>query len=234
MKKSEFYKKLIELYKSTGQGIPYGILPSNIKDIVDSLVKDGLVKLVTIHYSYLPNDVFVCLTGTYCVEEDSDKASLTYMRIYLNVEDLGLNTKLSDVKKDPKYSSIMKGYNEWLNKNKEELEKVDTLDSDISDEILVDQLSSDVLEYLKKLKCYRDNYSIQDSIYYIKDFLGNVRKQLELSNQLVSLYRIKKNYEKKRELEDSIDELRSEISSLESISVFLGGSPKDSTIQDVI
>jgi hypothetical protein len=55
-----------------------------------------------------------------------------------------------------------------------------------------------------------------------------------LSNQLVSLYRIKKNYEKKRELEDSIDELRSEISSLESISVFLGGSPKDSTIQDVI
>jgi hypothetical protein len=49
MKKSEFYKKLIELYKSTGQGIPYGILPSNIKDIVDSLVKDGLVKLVTIH-----------------------------------------------------------------------------------------------------------------------------------------------------------------------------------------
>lgn len=124
MNKEEFYQAVVELYKKTGQGVP-GFIKTKINPkIIDELVSDGKLKIVTTNYSYLPNEEWICLTGVYCPEEDSDMRSYSFMRLYLKIDDLGLGLKMKDVLSN---ENFMKEYNIWFNNNKDLLEKIEKL-----------------------------------------------------------------------------------------------------------
>lgn len=132
MNKSELYNKAVELYKKTGQGLPMNIMPKDVNETIEELIKDGLMKTVDIKFNHLPDDKFACLTNVYCVEEDKNPGALTYMRIYVGLEmvvDLGRATQLTllEAIKDPE---LMNEYTKWLKKNHKELIKIKDLDND--------------------------------------------------------------------------------------------------------
>lgn len=125
MNKEEFYQAVVNLYKKTGQGIPSFIKTKIDPSIIDELISEGLLKIVETKYNYLPNDEWICLTNVYCVEEEmNDMRVLSFMRIYLGIEDLGLGLKRTDVITNDKF---MIEYHSWINKNIEQLNKIEKL-----------------------------------------------------------------------------------------------------------
>ena len=125
MNKQEFYNAVVEIYKKTGQGVPGFVRTRLDPSVIDELISEGKLKIVETKYNYLPNDEWICLTNVYCVEEEiKDMRVLSFMRVYLNIDDLGLGLKLNDVLSN---ENFMKEYNIWLEKNKEQLNKIEEL-----------------------------------------------------------------------------------------------------------
>lgn len=191
MNKIEFYNKVIEIYRQTGQGVPKFIADKAGNDIFEELEKDGLVKLIVTPYNHLPDDEVICLTKGYCVEEDTrdhNMSALTYIRIYKNIDpviELG-NYKVT-LKEAIGNPDLMTPYSEWLNKNKKKLEegeKIELLDETLSDSA---ELSDETIEYLKTRDWYKENLTILECLNEM--FNGdrdNVRR-MEIFKQLIDL-----------------------------------------------
>jgi len=128
MDKLEFYNAVINMYNKTGQGVPGRILrPHGVSDVIDELIKDGLLKSIEQHYSFVPDDEWICLTKGYCAEEQENyMQALTFVRIYRGVEDLGLGMKSDDVLANPEYQAL---YAKWMDDNHDKLtEKIENVD----------------------------------------------------------------------------------------------------------
>ena len=214
MNKSELYNKIVDIYKKSGQGIPKFIETKIGSDVIDQLVEDGLVKIVTQKFSYLPNSEDICLTKGYCVEEDMSKGnhqSLTFMRMYMNVNpvvELGdIVLTLNDTIKD---LELMKKYVIWLEKNKEKLEEIK--DIEYLDEKTEIGLSNESIEYLKTRSWYKKNNIISECLSSMSSGDTEVNKQMSILTELIKL---KSTPSVREKYKDSINEDITEKNELE-------------------
>jgi len=195
MKKIEFYNAMVDVYQKTGQGVPY-FLKNRLPNprIVDDLIKDGLVKIVTTHYSTLPDDKTLCLTKGYCVEEDisnRDSQALSYIRMYLDIDPIislgSIQLSIDDAKNNPDF---MDGYNEWLAENKDKLDEMKNVthlkDGDIS-EFKAEDLSEEESDYLKTRFWYKKNKTINECLMNLNEGNNDIEKLLKNYKQMIDL-----------------------------------------------
>jgi hypothetical protein len=191
MTKEEIYNSAIEMYKKTGQGLPGFITLKIGRDEIDELIEEGKLKSIKQHYSYLPDDEWLCLTGVYCVEEEMAKGNhrpLDFIRIYLGVKgNSGIDAKMKEFfdenpEEKLKYDNE---YKEWLNTNKEILEKSFQIQKvEIPSTPSKTTINKELSEYIKDSNWYIDNYSV-------KEAEKNISKKLLLNGEIKGLYKRK-------------------------------------------
>ncbi len=215
MNKVEFYNAIVKTYKSTGQGIPTFVqqrLPD--PSVVDELIEEGLVKIVTVPYSTLPDDHMICLTKGYCVEEDlrtQFTGALTCLRMYLGIDpivDLGPTHRLStsDALKQPQYMTM---YAEWLSKNHlqlEEMDKIDTIDSLGSDD-----LTDTAKDYLKTRSWYIKNKTISECLKAFDKGSSDLQDKISITNQILRLQESKIDIYRRKNDQNVVNESISEV-----------------------
>ena len=156
MTKKEIYNAVVEIYKKTGQGIPRFVWKQLNDSFIQELIDEGKLKKVTISYSHVPDDEFLCLTKGFCPEEGGKNTTgLTFMRVYLGVNDLGLGITQTELFKD---KDNKKHYEEWLATNADKLKE--------TDEILAGRLDEAVSKNLPKKK--RENSQRKQNQFYLK------------------------------------------------------------------
>ncbi len=235
MNKSEFYNSVVNVYNATGQGVPGFLRGRAVSDRdLDSLIAEGLLKVVTIHFSHLPDDETICLTRGYCVEEEitrKDTAVLSYVRFYKGIpqgmEDIGgpNNEMLS---KDPGW---MKGYNEWLAKNSEKLkEKIEPIIPTSKSEFLNEAEK----KLLTSRESFKKNLTVRECLVVVRDYLATCNKLVKTYTELISLTKGDKKYEEKnREYKISLEKEKKEIEIRTRIEDFMQMCPDlDMPIKD--
>lgn len=243
MNKIEFYNKLVDMYRSTGQGIAT-IFTDRIVDrsVVNELISDGLCKIVHQGFSYLPDEDWVCLTKVYCVEDDTvnkDSSALTYLRIYKGIDppielgNLGKMT-LSQCIKNPE---IMEPYAEWLKKNKVMLEKGDKIDYLEEDDLK--EFSGDTITYIKERSWYKENKTVNMCIKEISKTEENIEKQFPILNELIMLMNSSLEAKSKYKNEliqhtQDIEDNKKELKLLARIKTWLSEQGKTKRIQSLI
>ena len=240
MTKAEFYNKAIDLYKQTGQGLPFFIkykLPNPY--IVDELVSDGLMKIVTQSYNTLPDGKWICLTNVYCVEDESiNSRVLAYMRMYIGIDPLIDLTKITfTIKQAIKDSEFMKNYSEWLSKNDDVLKKINSIEYMIEEGNVLD---TSTLEFLKSRNFFKDNKTVKICKSELIDGTNKTHERIDLTQKIINLK------EKQIQLGQTqyVDEILNDKKDLEKekeslklrakIKVFLDKQDENSLIQDLI
>lgn len=132
--KKYIYNALLSIVQEHGQGLPILAMVEEGQKICHELVADGLCKIVTIKFNHIPDDVKLCLTKGYCVEdemkiEENGHDPLTFVRYYLGQEELfGSLFPNKDHRKEFEANEAAIGrYNIWLAANKEKLEELKNL-----------------------------------------------------------------------------------------------------------
>lgn len=106
--KEKFYNILVGLTAKTGQGFPSGLQDRiGARKAIEELIKEGRVKEVTMGSI---GHAFICLTGVYCVEEESNTKCISFLRHFLGVKD-SVNDQIIENNK--------KEYAAWKVNNKE-------------------------------------------------------------------------------------------------------------------
>ena len=201
MTKSEFYNSVVKIYTETGQGVPGFFRGRAVSERdLNSLIEEGLLKSVTISFSHLPDDETICLTKGYCAEEEitrRDTTALSYVRYYKGLEQ-GLekiggpsNQQLSE---DTEW---LKGYNEWLEKNRVSLEeKIDLLPESKSSDFLNEKEK----QYLISRDWFKNNLTVRESLRDSRKRTDTERQIIETCNELIALT---KNSEKHKSSYDN-------------------------------
>lgn len=186
MTKREIYNGLVGLYQKTGQGAPKYIFGSNMNKI-NELINEGLVKIVTIPYNHLPDDVMVCLTNVYCTEEYPKTMALQYMRLYL---DCPVEHHIFKTEKDD-------NYDKWVNENKLLLEKIPNtplyVDNDVISVTNDIESYNDIITFIKDKKHYIENKTIVECVEINNIRTTELNELIKLTNEILSLYNMKKD-----------------------------------------
>jgi len=210
--KERFYNWVVDVYLETGQGLSGKIILSKVsREPLDELVAEGKLKIIKEHYSYFPDEEWICLTDVYCVEEFSVKGNhrpLGFIRKYLGQSrDSVIDKKVDEFfEKNPvKKAEYDKEYDDWLEENKDILEKSFQIQRVIEPENSKKILNKDLKEYIKGFNWYQNNDSISDA-------LTNLSKRIVLTEELVVLLRrmiqIKNDDETKGDLKKAESELK--------------------------
>lgn len=190
MNKAEFYNSVVKVYRETGQGVPGFLRGRAVSERdLNSLIEEGHLKSVVLSFSYLPDDETICLTKGYCVEAEitkRDTRALSYVRYYKGIEQ-GLeniggptNAQLGEDKE------WLKGYNEWLDKNKSLLEEVIELMPEGKDS---DFLSEKEKEYLRGRNWFKNNLTIRECLKQSRQRTVKEREIIETCDELIVLTR---------------------------------------------
>lgn len=242
MNKIELYNNLVDVYKKTGQGLPKFIEYKIGSEPIEDLINDGLVKIVTQHFSYLPDSEWICLTKGYCVEDDyinNDREALTFMRIYVGMESLvdvgDLKITIFDAIRD---LDLMKRYVSWFEKNKDKLAEISTIEK--LDDSSLPELSNDIVEYIKTLKWYEDNCIVSVCLKRMDGATREIVKQISIYDELISLKRMansKVGSTKYKDIDEDIkkkEELEKEIKNRKRIYNWLSDKDGNLNIQSLI
>jgi hypothetical protein len=242
MTKAEFYNMVVELYLKTGQGAPGFITMKVGTELLDELVSEGKLKIITQYYSYLPNDNWICLTGVYCVEEEMAKGNhrpLDFVRKYLNTPRISpLDKKVDEffAKNPAEKIKYDKEYEDWFNQNKDELErsfKIQKIEEDDSP-----YFNEKELNYLKERGWYQSNDKIKDCLDRLSEGDKTNLKHIELLTEMISLKKnpkVKDNYlDSIGQDETELEEVKSENKIRKKIRNFLSSQDKNNKVQDCI
>jgi hypothetical protein len=224
MTKQEFYGKLIQVQKETGQGLSgiVKIQSHEMTQYLDELIEEGLVKGCDTGGSlgHPESNIFYMPTKGYNVWEDDGWDGkyqhhkgryLHFVRLYLGIvakEDTGNQFEmcLSDYLQD---SKIMQDYSIWLNRNEKELKVMLSLDEIYPEENIT--LSDGDISWIKDRDWYKDNELVSICLERSKDFDSD--EQISLNKQLLDLYRQSEKHgpgkylDSIRESENNIDEM---------------------------
>lgn len=223
MTKQEVYKTAVRMYEKTGQGISEIFFHNNRQflDIMDELIKDGLIKKVCIRYNHLPNDYWFCLTDRYCVEEDENKSALAFVRHYMGVES---DSKMQSIVRQASW--FEEEYQKWLSLHKEELEKsfgkhdLPEIDNNFS-------ISDEALKFLKSRDSYKDNKKVSECSRYNNE-------SLSICNQMEGLMEQRLRLSKREEHKKELEEVQNEIKLREEISKYLRTMDQNELIKNVV
>jgi hypothetical protein len=184
--KTEFYNSLVQLTKNTGQGLQdiFATTVTN-QETIDELIEEGHIKSVTMYNSYLPDEIWYCLTGIYCVEE-TDKRSLggySFMRHFFGFGDNGLPG--SDITNADVVHANMDKYKQWVFDNMEGLEAIKRLEEK---ELNPTQMNDETIEFLKSKQWYVENLSISECLNKSKKKGEDHIEVISINNKLLGLY----------------------------------------------
>ncbi len=184
MTKAQFYKSIVDLYIKTGQGLTSAVvkMDSNFRLKIDSLIKEGYIKEVSVAHS----DVWYCLTDRYCVEEDPNPSAYSFIRYYLNHDDLGLGVKRDYIDKN---KNLKAKYLKWLELHKTELEEsFSKKPAEIEEK--KEEFTDSEIEFIISRSWYKK--SIKEAVPMINDVLSINNTKIVVISQLISLLKIQK------------------------------------------
>lgn len=186
--KETFYNWVVDIYLKTGQGLAGFVTMKTGREPLNQLLEEGKVKVITNHYSYLPDDEWICLTGVYCVEEEMKKGgihtrSLDFIRRYLNIkDDSAINRKVDEFFEENPNEKVKyeQYYNDWLETNKEILEKSFRIQKiEEPSEPTKTIISEELKDYAKEFGWYEDNS--------VSDALSIMTRRVSLGEEMVIL-----------------------------------------------
>lgn len=210
MTKQELYSKIISVQKTTGQGTPKFIL-INYPEATKALEDEGLIKAYTQEFNTLPSDVTYVPTQGYNVWGKGDwMQNLTFVRVYLGHDDLGMGVTSEDIKNSDSYPL----YLNWVSENKEQLEIMVNLDEEYppngivnrkqaevqmefseenENENLVlsendDFIDEDMIEWAYTKDWYNENLCVKDAIIECEEGRKTDKEIKSLSTKLIKLY----------------------------------------------
>jgi hypothetical protein len=203
--KEQLLNDLINVTKSSGQGIPQFVIDrGGWQDIADELIDEGYVT-VHKHKEHDPALIWYCYNKVYNVEKDTygfngSMLYYSFMRHYLRIdedESKGVLPSNSEV-----VQANMDKYKEWLIENLEGLEAIKNLEEvTIGTELLDEQK-----EYLKSRGWYKDNLTIKESLeklidrtQIIEELSHNTEKMIKLMGEHSKYDTEKKKYIKELE-----------------------------------
>jgi len=205
--KSDVYKTIIDVQVQSGQGLS-GIVKVKSSEYalyIDELIEEGLVKRCHTGGSigHPESNCFYMPTKGYNVWEDEGTDGeyhkhkgiyLHFVRLYLGIlekhdidddrENLEKFISPSDLNiiRNPK---LMKDYSKWLKRNSGELEVMLKLDNLYVNDI---SFNDDEIEKIKSKDWWKDNEIISKCLVDSEDQVGNEKKIISISNQLLGLY----------------------------------------------
>ena len=227
MTKTEALNSVIKMTKQTGQGVPYWI---RIKSpelglLLDELTEEGLIVYSEAQYT----DGWWTAANCYNVWADGKGDDLTYLRMYLGMDDLGLGFKLRDALSNVE---MITAYLKWLKTNETELSKLDNLkEVDEKYEVLTDE----ILEYFLDLKCVKDNDSVADVKKSVNKRLGLTEKMIDLHNEIIEITKKSdKHVDDLNKNEKEKEACEIEVKYLKGILTFLAGRKEDDLIKTIL
>lgn len=227
MTKAEVYKAVIDIQKSSGQGLTgivtvMGANSSYLRKYLDELIEEGLVECFNDRSSighpesskwYMPTKGYN-LWKDGVENEGNENAYLTYVRFYLGQIDLDdepedrenlakwLKPSAQLLIQDPNF---IKGYSKWLKRNKEQLDIMTSLD-DFYDAPTI-EFSNEETEWIKSRGWYEDNLTISECLKNSIEAIDGDKERLKLTKELISLYKRSGKDEYKSELEKANEEV---------------------------
>ena len=232
MNKEELLNAIIDITKASGQGLTDIVIKMNpnLKVHINALLEEGLIIENELKYNTLPDDVFYVPKDCYNVWKDEDFNALNYVRTYLDIHDLQ-----EELLKDSKY---MGNYNVWLEKNKEELEKMVNLKKvdfpNDTSKTEPNKLSPKALEFLKSRTWYKDNLTIIECLTESKEALDLDKTILDKTENLIEIRRMRNSSEDRIEIEkhlNALEELKPELELRREINHFLYALDPEKQIQ---
>ena len=227
MTKTQLLNSVIKMTKTTGQGVPYflKVKSSELGYLLDELTQEGLITYSKVSYS----DSWWTAANCYNVWHDGRGDELTFIRVYLGIDDLGLGVKLIDILSN---LDFMKKYVDWLDKNILELEKLKNLE-EVEEKYEV--LTGDILEYFLELKCVKDNKTIENVKSFLSERLDLTTKMIGIHEQIINLSKnSNKHLTNLNKSKNEKEECENEIKLIKSILNFLAGRKEDDLIKSIL
>lgn len=198
--KETFYNWVVDIYLKTGQGLSGKIILSKVsREPLDELVAEGKLKTIKEHFSYFPDEEWICLVDVYCVEEEMKKGgvhtrALDFIRRYLGMSRDSVIDKKVDIffaENPDEKAKYDQQYNDWLETNKEILEKSFQVQKMIVPEEATETtkyISKDIREYAKEFGWYEDN-SVSDALKITtrritlgEEMVGLLKRAIQIDN----------------------------------------------------
>jgi len=232
MTKQEVLNAIIDLTKTTGQGLSAVVAMNNSHTqlILDELVAEKYITKHTESYSYLPDDTWYMPKGCYNMWEDGNGGrNITFVRMFLGINDLGLGIELKDVLCNKEF---VKDYSDWLAKNIKQLSKIKTLDY-IMLEPGSNSFTKEEVDYIRSRGWYGKNLTADACLVESHSALDNEVNIRRISKELVELYKLDTKYASKlKEQIEYLAEAERNIAFRNKLHVFLSG--KKEPIQTII
>lgn len=225
MTKQELLNNIVEITKQTGQGLSHIVTFKNseIQDLLDILVKEGYITKHVVRYSHLPDDVWYMPKGCYNMWADGESMrALTFVRMYLGIDDLGVGAKISDFLTNIEF---MSDYVNWLKKNSKELVKIKELKPILLKEENSHPFSSEELAAIKRHSFYKDNKNVKDVFETIDEAIKLNAEAISITSELLHLYKQKTEKYKKEYERDvkALEKYKTELSAFTKLKKFLNG-----------
>lgn len=186
MTKTEVLNSIIDITRSTGQGIPGKLFRTrgDVSEILDELLEEGLIVSTIQHYNTLPDDEWIIPANCYNVWLDKEPCALEYVRLYLGIE---LSNFVDYALKDVKF---MSGYANWLTSNDGALKAMTQL-KDVFDDVENISFNDEEIAWINARGWYIDNKSVEDCL---SDSLEHIRENgddeiIETQHKLIKLYK---------------------------------------------
>lgn len=253
--KSEFYTKVINMYKQTGQGLSgivfvMGAEASLFRAYMNEFIEEGLMVCcpdgTTIGHPeaskwYMPTKGYNVWTD----EEPGERykgSNLQLIRFYLGVLELDtepsierenlakyLNPSAQDLIQRP---GFMSRYSEWLTKNHEALEEMKNLSNIYPGASL--ELDEAGKEYIKNLKKYKKNPTVSEVIKLLNDDLNIDHKIVKTTEELVKVMKeAGRSEESIAESESEIKRYTKEMETIQRAIRFLQEQSPETKIQEL-
>lgn len=244
MNKSEFYKSIVEMQSKTGQGVPKFVAENgDLMDELNELIDEKMVTVTCIPSLSVmfPDDYWIVPTGCYNLwTEKNHMLCLMYVRKFLNIleeDDHGMNHYIT-------YGKGKDEYLVWLDKNREQLSNMLTLESDyliayynIHNTFPRDpsKLSDAEVNYISEFKFTKEREKGTTQIR-VKHLENLITERISVSNQLIENYEAiirLTNGSQREEYEKSLSECLSEVSIEKAILKKIKNIDKEKLIEDI-
>lgn len=252
--KSEFYTKVINIYKETGQGlsgIAFVMGAEAFRTYMNEFIEEGLMICcedgTTIGHPesarwYMPTKGY-----NVWLDNDSDDRllgkNLRFIRYYLGAIELD-NEPAIEREKIQKWLTpsaqilaqspeFITKYSEWLNKHHKALEEMKNLSNIYPGASL--KMDDTTKNYVKSYNSYKKNSTVSEIIDDLSNDLNIDRKILDTTASMVSLMRkAGKSKEKIAESESEIQKYTKEIETIQHAIKFLQEQNPEDKIQNVV
>ncbi len=196
----EFYNKIVDTTKATGQGVPMFIAERlGLEEDVNKMGEDGYLVKYTQRYNHLPNDETICINGVYNVEKDEYaqkgifmSSPLHFIRRWLSIDqtdDVGFKMYEGKTGKevyDEWVERSKEQYHAWICENVAGLEAIKEL-THITKADYSPSVSKELIDFIKEKKYYEENLPVGECRVKSNASIDNLEKIISAKNDIIKL-----------------------------------------------